>query len=87
MIVVNRERSTTQSGAVGDYFTEIERWVRTADARIHLGKWCEHLDATDLARMHGPRFDQFQAIRAQADPDRRFVNPFVERVLGPIAGP
>ena len=75
-----------QSGAVGAYFDEIERWVRTVDARIHLGKWCETLDASDLARMHGQRFEEFRAVRALADPDGRFANPFVERVLGPVGG-
>jgi hypothetical protein len=73
-----------QSGPVGDYFSAIEDWVRTTDARVHLGKWCESLDAADLARMHGERFDRFQAVRAEADPGGRFVNAFVERVLGPV---
>jgi FAD/FMN-containing dehydrogenase len=73
-----------QSGRVGDYFAAVEEWVRANDARVHLGKWCETLDAADLARMHGERFERFRAVRAAADPDGRFVNPFVERVLGPI---
>jgi FAD/FMN-containing dehydrogenase len=73
-----------QSGRVGDYFAAVEEWVRANDARVHLGKWCETLDAADLARMHGERFERFRAVRAAADPDGRFVNPFVARVLGPI---
>ncbi len=75
-----------QSGRVADYFDAVEQWVRTSDARVHLGKWCETLDAADLARMHGERFERFRAVRAAADPDGRFVNPFVERVLGPVGG-
>jgi len=75
-----------QSGRVGDYFDAIESWMRADghEARTHLGKWCEHLDATDLARMHGERFEQFRRIRGRADPEGKFVNPFTERMFGPV---
>ncbi len=73
-----------QSGAVDDYFNDVENWVRAGDARIHLGKWCETLDAADIARMHGDRFDQFQAVRAVTDPHGKFLNHFTRRVLGPV---
>lgn len=73
-----------QSGDVGGYFADVEQWVRDNDARIHLGKWCEDLDSTDLSRMHGQRFHRFREARRRLDPDGRFVNPFVERVLGPV---
>lgn len=72
-----------QSGAVGDYFADVEQWVRDNDARIHLGKWCEDIDVDDTGRMHGGRFDRFRAVRRRLDPDGRFSNPFVDRVLGP----
>ena len=73
-----------QSGAVGDYFADVEEWTRSNDARVHLGKWCEDLDAGDMARMYGPRFEVFQAVRSQLDPDGKFTNPFTDRVLGPV---
>jgi L-gulonolactone oxidase len=73
-----------QSGAVGDYFADVEEWVRGTDARVHLGKWCEGLDAGDVGRMHGNRFDRFQAVRRRLDPAGRFSNPYVDRVLGPL---
>lgn len=73
-----------QSGNVGDYFDDVEDWVRRADARIHLGKWCETLDAADIATMHGERFERFQMVRSATDPDGTFVNPFTRRVLGPV---
>ena len=73
-----------QSGAVGDYFTDVEDWARGTDARFHLGKWCETLTVDDVARMHGDRFERFQAVRAAADPRGVFTNPFVERLLGPV---
>ncbi len=72
-----------QSGAVGDYFADVEEWVRAHDAQVHLGKWCEGLDATDLARMHGERFDRFAAVRRQLDPDGTFANRYVDRLLSP----
>lgn len=74
-----------QSGAVGDYFADVEEWVRRNDARVHLGKWCEQLDAGDLRRMHADRFERFQAVRRRLDPDGKFANAFVDRVLGPVA--
>lgn len=73
-----------QSGPVDDHFGDVEDWIRGTDARIHLGKWCERIDADDVAKMHGDRFHRFQEIRAEADPDGRFVNPFTRRVLGPV---
>lgn len=73
-----------QSGRVDAYFDAVEDWIPTTDARIHLGKWCERLDSSHLSAMHGRRFDRFQEIRRLADPDGRFCNPFVERVLGPV---
>ncbi len=73
-----------QSGAVGDYFADVEEWVRRNDASVHLGKWCEDLDAGDLRRMHGDRFERFQAVRRRLDPDGKFANAYVDRVLGPV---
>ncbi len=73
-----------QSGDVRRYFDAVEDLVRHGDARIHLGKWCETLEVADIARMHGERFDRFQAVRRRADPDGKFVNPFVERLIGPV---
>ena len=75
-----------QSGAVGRYFGAVENWARHNDARFHLGKWCESLDVNDVARMHGERFLRFRRIQADADPESRFVNPFIERLFAPIAG-
>ncbi|MEM9563378.1 MAG: D-arabinono-1,4-lactone oxidase [Actinomycetota bacterium] len=73
-----------QSGAVDAYFGDVEDWVRETDARIHLGKWCETIDAIDLARMHGERFKQFQAVREFTDPQGKLSNHFADRVLGPV---
>ncbi|MEM9748884.1 MAG: FAD-binding protein [Actinomycetota bacterium] len=72
-----------QSGAVGEYFADVEQWIRGTDARVHLGKWCEGLDVHDLRRMHGERVDRLDDVRRRLDPAGRFANPFVDRVLGP----
>ena len=74
-----------QSGAVGRYFAAVEDWVKHNEARVHLGKWCESFDVNDIARMHGGRFKTFRRLQAEADPDGRFVNPFIERLFAPIA--
>ncbi|MDQ1724375.1 MAG: D-arabinono,4-lactone oxidase, partial [Frankiaceae bacterium] len=29
-----------------------------------------------------PRWDAFQAVRHKLDPERRFTNPYLDRVLG-----
>ena len=50
------------------------------DGRPHWGKrsW---LKANQLAPRY-PRWDAFQAVRAELDPERRFSNDWVEDVLG-----
>ena len=74
-----------QSGAVGRYFDAVEQWARRTDARFHLGKWCQSLDVNDIARMHGDRFRTFRRLQAEADPQGRFVNPFIERLFAPAS--
>lgn len=49
--------------------------------RPHWGK-LHTLGADDFAALY-PRFDEFRTVRDAADPDRRFTNPYLERVLGP----
>ncbi len=73
-----------QSGAVDEYFAAVERWIETADARVHLGKWCEGLEASHIEAMHGERFERFQTMRQKADPEGRFSNPFTERIFGTV---
>lgn len=54
-------------------------WVITA-ARPHWGK-LHVLDASALAERY-PWWDDFQAIRRRVDPEGRFSNPYLARVLG-----
>ena len=62
------------------YFREIEQIFREYDGRPHWGK-LHFREAADLAPSF-PRWDDFQAVREQLDPNRTFSNAYVERVLG-----
>ena len=48
--------------------------------RPHWGK-IHYQDAESLRGLY-PRFDDFLAVRDRLDPERRFTNPYLERVLG-----
>jgi L-gulonolactone oxidase len=62
------------------YFREVQAAALDHEGRPHWGK--RHLlDATGLAPRY-PAWDRFQAVRDRLDPDRRFTNPHVARVLG-----
>ncbi len=51
------------------------------DGRPHWGK-LHYQKASTLAPRY-PRWDDFQAVRKRLDPDGRFANPYLDRVLGP----
>ncbi|MEI5583165.1 MULTISPECIES: D-arabinono-1,4-lactone oxidase [unclassified Agromyces] len=64
-----------------EYFGAVEAILRDVGGRPHWGK--EHsLDADALRRAY-PRFDDFLRVRDELDPDRRFANAYLDRVLGP----
>ncbi|MFT4212004.1 MAG: D-arabinono-1,4-lactone oxidase [Microbacterium sp.] len=63
------------------YFRAVEDLLLTGfDGRPHWGKM-HTLDAGTL-RARYPRFDDFLALRDRLDPDRRFANAYLVRVLG-----
>ncbi|MCU1672688.1 MAG: FAD-dependent oxidoreductase [Frankiales bacterium] len=62
------------------YFTAVERLFQQVEGRPHWGK-LHTLDASVL-RTRYPRFDDFVAVRNRVDPERRFGNAYLERVLG-----
>ncbi|MFC9787325.1 D-arabinono-1,4-lactone oxidase [Rhodococcus sp. NPDC127528] len=62
------------------YFREVERVLLEYGGRPHWGK--RHFRAADDLRPHFPHWDRFAAVRDRLDPQRRFTNPYVERVLG-----
>ena len=63
------------------YFQAMEAIFRDADGRPHWGK-LHTQDAAELAGRY-PRWAEFQAVRRRLDPDGRFSNAHLERVLGP----
>lgn len=63
-----------------DYFAAVEDIMSKYQGRPHWGKM-HNLDAATL-RQRYPRFDDFVALRDRLDPERRFANPYLDRVLG-----
>ncbi|MGW2692607.1 D-arabinono-1,4-lactone oxidase [Streptomyces sp. NPDC001296] len=62
------------------YFTAAERIFTAHEGRPHWGK-VHTRDAEYLAGVY-PRFGEFTAVRDRLDPDRRFGNDYLRRVLG-----
>ncbi|HEX8305987.1 MAG TPA: D-arabinono-1,4-lactone oxidase [Jatrophihabitans sp.] len=62
------------------YFLAVEAIAREVDGRPHWGK-LHYRSAEDLAPVY-PLFDEFLAVRDTYDPDRRFGNDYLRRVLG-----
>ena len=63
-----------------EYFALFESIVGAVGGRPHWGKM-HSLDAADLRKRY-PRFDDFTALRAELDPQGKFLNPYLSRVLG-----
>ena len=62
-----------------EYFGAVEAIMRALDGRPHWAK--EHsLDAEALRGVY-PRFDDFLRVRDELDPEGRFANPYLDRVL------
>ncbi|MCX4884080.1 MULTISPECIES: D-arabinono-1,4-lactone oxidase [unclassified Streptomyces] len=62
------------------YFTAAERILTAHEGRPHWGK-VHTRDADYLSGIY-PRFGEFTALRDRLDPDRRFQNDYLRRVLG-----
>ncbi|MDH6143142.1 MULTISPECIES: D-arabinono-1,4-lactone oxidase [Kitasatospora] len=75
-IAVHLYRGTAERG----YFTEVERLMTAHQGRPHWGK-LHTRDAEYLAAVY-PRFGDFTALRDRVDPERRFGNAYLRRVLG-----
>jgi FAD-linked oxidoreductase len=65
-----------------DYFRRAEQILCAHGGRPHWGKM-HTMDAGYLSEVY-PRFEEFRALRARLDPDGRFVNPYLRRVLGDL---
>ena len=62
------------------YFAAVEGVMRTHGGRPHWGKM--HTQDAQSLRASYPRFDDFVALRDRLDPQRRFANAYLDRVLG-----
>ncbi|MDH6122984.1 FAD-linked oxidoreductase [Kitasatospora sp. GAS204A] len=75
-IAVHLYRGTAEQG----YFTAVERLMTAHQGRPHWGK-LHSRDAEYLAGVY-PRFKDFTELRDRVDPERRFANAYLRRVLG-----
>jgi FAD-linked oxidoreductase len=66
------------------YFDAVERIVAEHQGRPHWGKM-HTLEAETLGRLY-PEFDQFVALRDRLDPEGRWTNGYLDRVLGTPPG-
>ena len=64
------------------YFPGVESIMADYDGRPHWGKLHTRQAAT-LAPLY-PRWDDFREQRARLDPEGRFSNAYLDRVLGPV---
>ena len=62
------------------YFAEVEKLFDAVAGRPHWGKL--HTLGAEQLRARYPRFDEFVGVRDQLDPERRFANAYLDRVLG-----
>jgi L-gulonolactone oxidase len=62
------------------YFGAVEKLYDDVGGRPHWAK-LHTLDAARLRERY-PRFDEFVGLRNSLDPERRFGNAYLERVLG-----
>jgi L-gulonolactone oxidase len=64
------------------YFQGVERIMDSYGGRPHWGKM--HFQGHEALADRYPRWDDFQAVRRRIDPEGRFTNPYLERVLGSL---
>lgn len=64
------------------YFEAVEDIMDDYGGRPHWGKL--HFQTSESLAQRYPEWERFQAVRARLDPDGRFTNPYLDRVLGPV---
>jgi L-gulono-1,4-lactone dehydrogenase len=65
------------------YFEAVEEIFDSVGGRPHWGKLHTQTAATLAPRY--PQWQRWQAVRRRLDPDGRFANPYLDRVVGPIS--
>ena len=66
------------------YFAGLEEIMWAHEGRPHWGK-LHRRTATELRERY-ERFDEFVGLRDRIDPEGRFANSYLDRVLGPPSG-
>ncbi len=66
------------------YFQGVEAIMDSYGGRPHWGKM--HFQRAETLAPRYPRWDAFQSVRAELDPESRFANQYLDRVLGPVSG-
>jgi L-gulono-1,4-lactone dehydrogenase len=64
------------------YFSAVERIMDDYGGRPHWGKL--HFQTAETLAPRYPEWDRFQAVRRRLDPEGRFANEYLDRVLGPL---
>jgi L-gulonolactone oxidase len=64
------------------YFEAVEDIMDDYGGRPHWGKL--HFQTAETLAPRYPEWDRFQAVRARLDPEGRFTNAYLDRVLGPV---
>lgn len=65
------------------YFEAVEDIMDDYGGRPHWGKL--HFQTAETLAPRYPEWDKFQAVRKRLDPEGRFSNPYLDRVLGPVS--
>jgi L-gulonolactone oxidase len=65
------------------YFEAVEDIMDDYGGRPHWGKL--HFQTAESLAPRYPQWDAFQAARKRVDPNGMFANPYLDRVLGPVA--
>jgi L-gulono-1,4-lactone dehydrogenase len=65
------------------YFEAVEDIMDDYGGRPHWGKL--HFQTAESLAPRYPEWDVFQKARQRLDPDGRFANPYLDRVIGPLA--
>ena len=73
--------SGTPAATVERYFHGVEAIMNDLVGRPHWGKL--HFQGAATLAPRYPEWDRFHALRARLDPDGRFRNAYLDRVLGP----
>lgn len=67
------------------FFREVEAIMDAFDGRPHWGKL--HYQTAETLQQRYPLWDAFSAVRDRLDPERRFGNAYLDRVLGVRSSP